>query len=144
MAWYVSQANGTFEKAATSPGSKWVEVVGSTDSMTEAQAKQQLVNGIADGDYGESVLNGLEHLPGISNAVNAAHTIESDASKAASDTESGVDAIGSFFDGLTEANLWIRVAKVALGGIILLVGIAKLTGIEKGVVGTAVKAAPLL
>jgi hypothetical protein len=55
-----------------------------------------------------------------------------------------IDSVSQFLSGLTSANLWIRVAKVAIGGVILIVGIAKLTGVEKGIVGTAVKAAPLL
>jgi hypothetical protein len=55
-----------------------------------------------------------------------------------------INSVSQFLTGLTSGNLWIRVAKVAIGGVILVVGIAKLTGIEKGIVGTAVKAAPLL
>ena len=60
------------------------------------------------------------------------------------DPLSGVDAIGHFFNNLGNANTWIRVAKVTIGGALLIVGIAKLTGVEKGIVGKAVKAAPLL
>lgn len=63
---------------------------------------------------------------------------------------SGLEAIGGFFNGLkaalTSANLWIRVAKVAIGGVLMIVGLAKLTGADKqvAVLGRAAAAAPLL
>lgn len=52
-----------------------------------------------------------------------------------------------FLGILTTQNLWIRVAKVAIGGTILIVGLAKLTGADQqigGIVKTAVTKAPLL
>jgi hypothetical protein len=52
-------------------------------------------------------------------------------------------ALGSFLGDLTSASLWIRAAKVLIGGAMLLVGIAKLTG-AGGVAAKAVKIAPLL
>lgn len=52
-------------------------------------------------------------------------------------------AIGTFLGDLTSASLWIRVAKVLVGGAMLLVGIAKLTG-AGGIAAKAVKVAPLL
>lgn len=57
---------------------------------------------------------------------------------------SGIDAIGAFFNTLGNVNTWIRVGKVVIGGTLLIVGLAKITGMEKGIVGKAVKAAPLL
>lgn len=56
-------------------------------------------------------------------------------------------SVGGFLAGLTSGNLWVRVAKVAIGGVILVVGLAKLTGADQkapAIVRTAVKAAPLL
>lgn len=56
-------------------------------------------------------------------------------------------SLTNFLGDLSSKNTWIRVAKVTVGGLILLVGLAKLTGADKaigGVVDTAVKAAPLL
>lgn len=55
--------------------------------------------------------------------------------------------VTGFLHGLTSANLWIRVAKVIAGGVILTVGLVKLTGLESrapAIIGKAVKAAPLL
>jgi hypothetical protein len=40
----------------------------------------------------------------------------------------GVSSVTGFLGGLTSANLWIRVAKVTAGGIIILIAVSKLTG----------------
>ena len=73
---------------------------------------------------------------------------------AASASVSVLDGLGSWetsltglLGDLTSASLWVRVAKVVVGGTLLIVGVAKLTGADKavgGALGTAVKAAPLL
>jgi hypothetical protein len=52
-------------------------------------------------------------------------------------------AIGTFLGDFTSASLWIRAAKVIIGGALLLVGVAKLTG-AGGVAAKAVRLAPLL
>lgn len=60
---------------------------------------------------------------------------------------SDVSSVVGFLSTLGEANTWIRIAKVVGGAIILFIGLAHLTGADKaigGVVGKAVKAAPLL
>jgi hypothetical protein len=52
----------------------------------------------------------------------------------------GIDAIGSFFNRLTEANTWIRVGEFVIGGIIVYVGLKAMfpsevsaaTGLAKG------------
>ena len=69
------------------------------------------------------------------------------AAKAAQDAGSAFTSLDSFFSSLGDPNLWIRVAKVAVGGIILIVGLAKLTGADNkigGIVKKTVSAAPLL
>jgi hypothetical protein len=42
----------------------------------------------------------------------------------------GLAAIGDFFQRLTQASTWIRVAKVITGGMLLIVGLVHITGIE--------------
>ena len=54
------------------------------------------------------------------------------------------NAISGFLGGLESGTLWIRVAKVIVGGTILIVGFAKLTNLDNTVAKAAVKAAPLL
>lgn len=85
--------------------------------------------------------------PGTKAAVGGA----AEGSAAGTSTENAVLTTGQFLGRLTDASLWLRVTKVAAGGIILIVGLAKLTGADNKVNGTAgkaiktaVKVAPLL
>lgn len=52
----------------------------------------------------------------------------------------GLAAIGAFFTSLGEANTWIRVAKVVIGGALVLIGLAHLTGADNAVASFARKA----
>jgi hypothetical protein len=93
---------------------------------------------------------------GVLETVNAPHataaagsgqlnTPTADASTPQNPTTAAA-AANSFLQSLSSANLWIRVAKIAIGGVLLIVGAAKLTGADKGVavLGKAVAKAPLL
>ena len=42
----------------------------------------------------------------------------------------GLASIGDFFSRLTNANTWIRVGKVLVGGVLLIVGLAHMTGAD--------------
>ena len=94
---------------------------------------------------------------GIGATVQFTGTTVVDAGKAGAGTAAqlgkdipGLNAITSvtgFLSALGNLNLWIRVAKVVAGGVILAIGLAKLTGADKtigGVAAKAVKVAPLL
>lgn len=59
----------------------------------------------------------------------------------------GVAAIGTFFTDLQNPALWIRIGKIAFGSVLLIIGIAKLTGASEkagSIAGKAVKIAPFL
>lgn len=61
--------------------------------------------------------------------------------------QDAIATLGGFLRGLTSASLWIRVVKVIAGGVILTVGLVKMTGFDQkagGVAAKAVKLAPLL
>jgi len=45
----------------------------------------------------------------------------------------GLSQIGDFFGALTSSNTWIRVAKVLVGGILLIMGLVHMTGTESAV-----------
>jgi hypothetical protein len=51
----------------------------------------------------------------------------------------GLAAIGQFFTSLGEANTWIRVAKVVVGGVMLIVGLVHITGAGGGLADAARK-----
>lgn len=61
-----------------------------------------------------------------------------------SEVFSGIDAVGNFFNKLGEPQLWIRIAEVVLGLLLIGVALGKLSGIDAKVtkaVNTAVKVA---
>ena len=66
----------------------------------------------------------------VNDAVNAAQN---------SNAIPGLSQIGSFFGALTSANTWIRVAKVIVGGVLLIVGLVHITGADNAVASIARK-----
>jgi hypothetical protein len=108
-------------------------------------------------DTPESIAQGVAGQYLADETANAITTGVGTAASALGDVATGVetasivpswsDGLAGFLADLTSGNLWIRAGKVVLGGAILIVGLAKLTGADQkigGVVSTAVKAAPLL
>lgn len=89
-------------------------------------------------------------IPGIQKGAPAEGAVKQEAGAGNGPVSKGAAAISSaegLESALGNATLWIRVAKVAVGGAILLVGLAKLTGADKaigGVASKAVKVAPFL
>jgi hypothetical protein len=53
---------------------------------------------------------------------------------------SGINAIGDFFNRLSQANTWLRVVKVVVGGALLLEGILRMTGAQTTIVSAAKRA----
>jgi hypothetical protein len=62
-----------------------------------------------------------------------------DANTSPSQILSGLDAIGAFFNNLGLASTWIRVAKVVIGGTLVVIGIAHMTGASNAIASTARK-----
>ena len=62
-----------------------------------------------------------------------------DANTSPSQILSGLDAIGAFFNNLGLASTWIRVAKVVIGGTLVVIGIAHMTGASNAIADTARK-----
>jgi 2-keto-4-pentenoate hydratase len=128
--WWVkgSGASQKLEKSAASPGTGWVLIPGSTASMTEKQAVDLLVTDAAGGAFGSSPVNGIKKIAQAAGVGNPLKTVD------------------QFLGQLSSANTWIRVGKVVLGGALLLIGLAKITGVDGQVksVGKIVSKAPLL
>jgi hypothetical protein len=51
----------------------------------------------------------------------------------------GLSQVGSFFTALGDASTWIRVAKVVIGGVLLIVGLVHITGAGNAVASVARK-----
>lgn len=83
--------------------------------------------------------------PGGKNANITNPATAANAAVTGSPLGSAITSVEGFVSAFGNKNLWIRVAKVVVGGSILIVGVAKLTGFEKEArkVGTAaLKATP--
>jgi hypothetical protein len=78
-------------------------------------------------------------------AIQKAHPAPGEVAQAAKNlgVSNPLAAVAAFLGDLSSANTWIRVAKIGIGGAMLLIGIAKLSG-AGGVAAKAVKIAPLL
>jgi hypothetical protein len=79
-------------------------------------------------------------------AIEAGSATDATAVGVATGFPSWESGLASFLGALSSANTWIRVAKVAIGGTMLIVGISKITGLDSKapLLAKAVKAAPLL
>jgi hypothetical protein len=63
-------------------------------------------------------------------AANAATATATSTEVSLPNPLTGVDAIGAFFNKLGDANTWIRVGKVVIGGLLLVVGLVHITGVQ--------------
>lgn len=143
MTWFAFQGlnNG---KAINLAGSQEKEAVieGFHGYGTEAQAEQHpnsvnlITRGIADvwiADYKAAVKEGAQ--PGGPNNI----LTPQGAAGAVGSTIPGVQQIGDFFSALSSKNLWIRAAKIAIGGALVIIGLAHITGAGNAVAAAARK-----
>lgn len=108
-------------------------------TQADAEAKPNSVN-IFQATFVNAAINDANNARDVASAPkNAAKA----AAKAVPKIP-GISNVTDFLGGLTSANLWIRVAKGIIGGALILLGAAKLTGIDNKIAKTALKAAPLL
>jgi hypothetical protein len=126
------------------------------NGQTYSQIATSILNS-EPADSAEQIAQGVAGQYLQDEAANALDTSVTGAAGALGDVTTGVETasivpswssgLAAFLSDLTSANLWIRVGKVAIGGAILVVGIAKLTGTDQklgSAVSTGVKYAPLL
>lgn len=94
--------------------------------------------GTVSGDILSGIGKGISQLNSQSGGTLAA------AGNVWSSITSWQQAFGDITGALTSSALWIRIIKVIGGGILLIVGAAHISGFDKGIIGKAVAAAPLL
>ena len=116
MAWWVDKDTGDLKKAASSPGAQWLQIPGAPDSDTRDQAAQQLAQDIANGDFGESVGNGIKKA--INDATGGALTSFS----------SVANALSAFYAEVTNGKMWRSLGWLLLGVILMFAGILMLIG----------------
>lgn len=127
-----------WSNSTTKPTVQTANITGLTAIVGGPYATQAAATAAATGDKNTTTATAGEGIPGVSTStVNSSN----------GSLFNPLSSLDSFLAALTSQTLWIRVAKVVIGGALLIVGVAKLTGADKavgGVVATAVKAAPLL
>jgi hypothetical protein len=125
-------------------GQTYSQIATSILSSEPGESPEQIAQGVAGQYLQDEAANALDtSVTGAAGALGDVAT----GIQTASIVPSWADGLAGFLSDLTSANLWIRVAKIGLGGAILLVGLAKLTGADQklgGITAKAVKAAPLL
>jgi len=103
---------------------------------------------------GVSVGSAAASATGSKSAVSSAEGDVTGAAKSAANAVGSATGLGSvgtdisdvagFTSALGNKSLWIRVAKVTVGGSIMLIGIMHLTGADGKIARTAIKYAPLM
>lgn len=163
VAWFVvapkGQSQGSFTNPKVPDGSRLAEV-----DTSSAAYKEWLGNGaygnwqVVMGPFPTEAAAKAAHPPaGLSAVLTAAGLAAQVAAQSALGSEPNLPGptvsnpldwlsnIGQFFSALTQPNLWLRVAKVLLGGTLVIAGLIKLTGTDKkayGVVGMAASRLP--
>jgi len=72
-------------------------------------------------------------------ANNPDKSVAKDLGNTAASAIPGLSDIGDFFSALSQKNTWIRVGKVVLGGLLLVIGLARITGADNAVAAMARK-----
>lgn len=83
--------------------------------------------------------SGAAPIPGASTIGT---TPQGGLSNLANDT--GITAVGDFFNQLKEGNLWLRVGEALLGIVLIAVALGKLTGLDDSVKSAAISAAKVV
>lgn len=95
-----------------------------TEAQAAAEAKREFPNGAAPTNAGitpQRVASTAAQEAGVSNPLDF------------------LGEIGDFFTRLTQGNTWIRIAKVLVGGVLVLVGLSHISGADNAVANTARK-----
>ena len=79
--------------------------------------------------------------PTTSVATQVSNAVSQEATGSATGL-AGLQQVGTFFADLGSKNLWIRASKVIIGGALVLIGLAHITGASNAVAATARKALP--
>lgn len=107
-----------------------------------AQAKAALVvDGTVTGPFTtEATAQAAVKAGKTSASPQAAETPSEIGSQVSSGVLDGIPAsVGSFFSALGNTNTWIRVAKVVVGGLLLVIGLVHITGADNALASAARK-----
>jgi hypothetical protein len=127
---YVENLSGAAEKTLTGLG------IHGYATQAEAEANPQTMNDV------QAALGGAQALAGYSGSSTNIPTpggVAIGAGATASTAANAIPGLSQFFNALTQINTWIRVAKVIIGGTLLIISLAHMTGAENAVASAARK-----
>ena len=130
-----------WKNATTAPTVQTADITGVTAIVGGPYPTEAAAKAAAAGDKSTTTpVAGTGAKPGVSTSTPGS-------SNGTLTIPNPLGSVVDFLQGLTSANLWIRVAKVVVGGVILIVGIARLTHLDEkatGIAKQAIKVAPFL
>jgi hypothetical protein len=132
---YATMAEAVAKPNATPDSAQDIQI-GLDDQTSGATVGGGITGVLESGTYNTKTKKFTKGGTNAQAAAGAAKDVAGAAAGALSDT------IG--ITGINTKYLVARIAKIAIGGILVIVGVAHMTGFSKGIVGTAVKAAPFL
>lgn len=127
MTWFdISWKGSDYILNVTGAQEKTLTLLGIHGYATEAEAKAnvQSMNALQAAAGGANILAGVVALPGIDQPGAIAQGAGTTAA-AAKSTLTGINTVGAFLAKLGQASLWLRIAEVALGLVLVAVGVAK-------------------
>lgn len=146
MTWFAFQGlnNGqAIDLAGTQEKQAVVEGFHGYATQAQAQANPNAVNVVTQvfadafiADYKIAVAEQAQPGGKNANVLNPATAASAAATGIASQIP-GLAQVGTFFTTLGSKNLWMRAAKVIIGGALLLIGVAHMTGADNAVAQAA-------
>jgi hypothetical protein len=111
--WFIFQATGTIQRQSNPVLAMGLANSGWVGFATQAEAKAALAYSKSHGapTVAQAAKN---NIPGFS----------------------GIDAVGNFFNKLSEGNMWLRIGEFAIGAILVGVALAHLTGTDNAIAKT--------
>lgn len=129
---YLAQLPGTYQGTyAQYDGMTWAQLYESIAGSDSSADPKQLADAVLGLESAQRLGTGLQAATNtLGKFVGASEKAIGNTNFAAgvpgSGALSGLAAIGDFFSRLTQASTWLRVAEVALGAALLIIGLAKL------------------
>jgi hypothetical protein len=125
MTWYNTGGTTTYE--VTGVNSAELFAVGYPGYATQAQAAAKPYNANVAQNAAMAQIKAESDIVGGSQNAPAA------IGSGVSSVSSGINAVGDFFNRLSEGNTWLRIAEATLGIVLIAIALGKITGVDNGI-----------
>ena len=121
-----------WRNATTRPTVASANITGLASIIGGPYATQALAQAAANG-------KGTNGVPGTGKSTGSSTSTVNSANGSLPNPLSGLAAVGDFLVRLGDPNTWIRVAKIIIGGTLLIVGLAHMSGADNALASVARK-----